>query len=86
MSKISVPTIQVDPAPFQSVKKTIRQNLESGDRLLAALKLSEFKMKTILGKQIPEELRPEVSKHIAMMCKNRWLTEDDMQWCHLNNF
>ena len=84
--KISVPKIQIDTAPFQAVKKNIHQNLESGDKLLATMKLSEFKMKTILGKTLPEELRPEISKHIDMMRQNGWMTEADEEWCQENNF
>ena len=81
----TAPKVTVDPAPFNAIGASIREKCNYGNKLNATLKLSNYKLKTILGRKLPDELIPEVCQHVTMMRENGWMTEDDEQWCIANN-
>lgn len=81
----TVPTLKVDTSAIEATGKTVREALNSGNKLNATLKLSNYKIKTTLGRELPEELRPEVIQHVTMMRQNGWMTEADEQWCQENH-
>lgn len=82
----TAPTIKIDTTGIEAAGKTVRESVNAGNKLNATLKLSNYKMQTILGRKLPDELRPEVAQHVEMMRRNGWLTEADVQWCQENIF
>lgn len=73
--------VEVDQRPFQEVSKRVTQGIAQGNKISMAIKLSSYKIKTTLGRELPEEDIPEVKALVKQMASNHWLDEEDMEWC-----
>lgn len=77
--------VTVDTLAMKNVGQTAMKAINSGDRLCAVLKLSNYKMKTVCGNELPGNLRQEVTQHVHMMRQRKWLSVADEAWCKENH-
>ena len=73
--------VEVDQRPFQEVSKKVSHGLENANKSAAVAALTSYRMKTTLGRALPEEDIPDVQALVEQMARNNWLTERDKEWC-----
>jgi hypothetical protein len=85
----AIQAVKVDTSDIKAAGKTAAKVVQDCEKLVAITAMSNYMQNTlpVLGRprELPEELRDEVIKHVKEMNARGWLEDKHIQWCQENN-